>query len=264
MKERSVYKLQPTLEEAYNLLEEDLSKKRFIIVVGLCRVEYAGRASSKLDWGERVLLIKQDGSLLLHRPKGFEAVNWQPPGSIFTLKQEDEYLLIKSYRKEYRETLNIAFKEIMLLASIKLEDEAEFEMHLSEDEMYESITLNPDLLEPGFRILSQQRRLDAGVVDFTGYDSLGRYTIIEVKRKTVDVKAVKQAYKYLTEFRSKGASVRGIIAAPAITTEASRLAASLELEFKKVDLSRCRIAYKRHMKNSLLGAADESNHKPNL
>lgn len=260
---KNLYKLQPTLEEAHNLLEEALSKKRFIIIVGLCKVDYSGRASSKLGWGERVLLIKQDGSLLIHRAKGFEAVNWQPPGSIFTLKQEDEQLVIKSYRKEQQETLNIAFKEIALLASLKLIDEATFEMHLSEDEMYEAIALNPDLLEPGLRILSRQRRLDSGVVDFTGYDSEGRYTIIEVKRRTVDVTAVKQAYKYLSEFKSKGANVRSIIAAPAISTEASKLAASLGLEFKKIDLSRCKAVYQQRTKHSLLEQAEESNHKLN-
>lgn len=258
MKEKQIYNLQPTVEEAYNLLKDALSKKRFIIVVGLCRVDYVGRASSKLGWGERVLLIKQDGSLLLHRSRGFEAVNWQPPGSIFTIKQEDEQLTIRSYRKEHQETLNITFKEITLLASLKLVDEAEFEMHLSEEEMYEAIASNPELLEPGFRILSQQRRLETGVVDFTGYDSQGRYTIIEVKRRSVDVKAVKQAYKYLSEFRNKGTSVRGIVAAPDISAEASRLATTLGLEFKKIDLRKC--AVRRLGRSSLLEQTDNSDH----
>ena len=70
MSGKAAYMLQPTLEEACNLLKDALSKKRFIIAAGLCRVEYTGRASSKLDWGERVLLIKPDSSLLLHRARG--------------------------------------------------------------------------------------------------------------------------------------------------------------------------------------------------
>jgi len=252
LSDRAAYILQPTLKEAYNLLKEALSKKRFIIAVGLCRVDYAGRASSKLDWGERVLLIKEDSSLLIHRAKGFEAVNWQPPGSIFTVKLEGDCLTIRSYRREHQETLNIIFKEFTLLAHLHLVDEAEFEMHLSEEEMYEAIASNPDLLEPGFRILSHQRRLSAGVSDFTGYDSQGRYTIIEVKRKAVDTRAVKQAYKYLLEFKERGAAVRGIIAAPSISVEAMKLAAALGLEFKKIDLSKCRVAYRKSLKGSLL------------
>jgi len=249
---KAAYMIQPTLEEACNLLKEGLSKKRFIIAAGLCRVEYTGRASSKLDWGERVLLIKPDGSLLLHRARGFEAVNWQPPGSILTVKLEGDHLTIRSYRREHQETLNIVFKEFMLVAHLHLVDEAEFEMHLAEEEMYEAIASNPDLLEPGFRILSQQRRLEAGVVDFTGYDSQGHYTVIEVKRRVVDTRAVKQAYKYFREFKEKGAAVRGIIAAPSISVGALRLANTLGLEFKKIDLSKCREAYLKCKEGSLL------------
>ncbi len=252
MRDKAAYMLQPTLEEAYNLLKEGLSKKRFIIAAGLCRVEYSGRAASKLDWGERVLLIKQDNSLLLHRAKGFEAVNWQPPGSIFTVNLEGGYLTIRSYRREHQETLNIIFKEFTLVAHLFLVDEAEFEMYLCEEEMYEALASNPDLLEPGFRILSHQRRLSTGVADFTGYDSQGRYTVIEVKRRTVDTKAVKQAYKYLSEFREKGVAVRGIIAAPSISVEAMKLANTLGLEFKKIDLSKCRAAFLKRKEGSLL------------
>ena len=252
MSDRVTFTLQPTLKEAYTLLKEALSKKRFTVAAGLCRVEYSGRAASKLDWGERVLLIKQDSSLLIHRAKGFEAVNWQPPGSIFTVELEGDYLIIRSYRREHRETLNILFKEFTLLAHLHLVDEAEFEMHLSEEEMYEAIASNPDLLEPGFRILSHQRRLSAGVADFTGYDSQGRYTVIEVKRRTVDTGAVKQAYKYLVEFKERGVAVRGIIAAPSISVEALKLASKLGLEFKKIDLSKCKAAILKRKEDSLL------------
>lgn len=252
MSEKVTYTLQPTLEEAGNLLKDGLARKRFIIAAGLCRVEYTGRASSKLDWGERLLLIKQDNSLLLHRAKGFEAVNWQPPGSIFTVKQEGGYLTIRSYRREHQETLNIVFKEFTLLAHLHLVDEAEFEMHLSEEEMYQAIALHPELIEPGFRILSQQRRLSTGVADFTGYDSQGRYTVVEVKRKAVDARAVKQAYKYLRGLKEKGLEVRGIIASPSISVEAMRLAAALGLEFKKINLSKCRVAYRRSRRGSIL------------
>jgi len=248
----------PSLDDAYNLLKEALSKKRFIIATGLCRVDYTGRASSRLDWGERVLLIKQDNSLLLHRAKGLEAVNWQPPGSIFSVDYEGDCITIRSYRRAHQERLNIVFREFILLVHLDLVDEAEFEMHLSEEEMYEAIASNPDLLESGFRILSQQRRLGSGVADFTGYDNQGRYTIIEVKRRTVDATAVKQAYKYLTNFKEKGIAVRGIIAAPSISAGAKRLAATLGLEFKKIDLSKCKIAHERSKEGPLLEQSDKA------
>ena len=43
---------------AFDLLDESLRKKRIIVAAGYCRVDYQGRASSTLDWGDRVLIIK--------------------------------------------------------------------------------------------------------------------------------------------------------------------------------------------------------------
>ena len=42
------------------------SKDNVLIVVGCCGVEYVGRARSTLGWGERVVIVKSDGSVLVH------------------------------------------------------------------------------------------------------------------------------------------------------------------------------------------------------
>ncbi len=252
-KDRIAYRVRPTLPEAYTTLKEALGSRCFLITAGLCRVEYEGRAASKLGWGERVLLIKQDSSLLLHRAEGFEAVNWQPPGSIFTVRQEDGSIIVQSYRRRPREVLKIVFREVMLIACLTLVDTAEFEMHLDEEEIYKAILLNPSLIEESFRILSHQRRLESGVADFTGLDSLGRYTLVEVKRRSVDTAAVKQAYKYLAEFKSRGGEVRCILAAPTISGEARRLSTSLGIEFKRLELAKCRQSLAQHTKSTLKG-----------
>ena len=69
------------LAEAVERIREAIRSKRLLIVVGRMEVSYAGRASSILGSGDRVLMIKPDGSVLIHRPMGYEPVNWQPPGS---------------------------------------------------------------------------------------------------------------------------------------------------------------------------------------
>ena len=67
------------MSEAAESLNSALRSRKFVLVMGDCKVDYDGRASSTLDWGERVTIIKQDGSVLVHRPNGYEPVNWQPP-----------------------------------------------------------------------------------------------------------------------------------------------------------------------------------------
>ena len=54
----------PNCEDAYDLVEEALRKKAIITAYACCKVTYEGRALSELNWGERIILIKPDGSFL--------------------------------------------------------------------------------------------------------------------------------------------------------------------------------------------------------
>jgi RecB family endonuclease NucS len=73
----------PTVEKAVLLVKDTLSKRKTLLIVGNCWVDYHGRASSKLEPGERIVIFKKDSSVLVHRPVGYEPINWQPPGCIF-------------------------------------------------------------------------------------------------------------------------------------------------------------------------------------
>ncbi|MEM2914144.1 MAG: endonuclease NucS, partial [Candidatus Bathyarchaeia archaeon] len=68
----------PSVNEALNTVRDAVSERKTIILVGNCWVNYHGRASSTLEPGERILIVKEDGSVLVHRSKGYEPVNWQP------------------------------------------------------------------------------------------------------------------------------------------------------------------------------------------
>ncbi|MGQ0535587.1 MAG: endonuclease NucS, partial [Methanobacteriota archaeon] len=57
-------------------------------VFGACTVLYEGRASSTLGDGERILLLKPDGALLVHQAHGVKPANWQPPGTAFAFEVE--------------------------------------------------------------------------------------------------------------------------------------------------------------------------------
>jgi RecB family endonuclease NucS len=69
------------LEEAAERLREGIRSRSLMVLVGLMEVFYEGRASSSLGEGERLLIIKQDGSVLIHRPTGRLAVTLIQPTS---------------------------------------------------------------------------------------------------------------------------------------------------------------------------------------
>ena len=63
------FRLSPEPEAAREFLREHHRRTpgSMLVVVGECRVEYKGRARSTLDWGGRLVVLKGDGTLMVHR-----------------------------------------------------------------------------------------------------------------------------------------------------------------------------------------------------
>jgi hypothetical protein len=57
-----------------------IDRAEMVTVFGRCTVEYEGRAASTLGPGERLVMLKPDGTVLVHTDEGQKPVNWQPPG----------------------------------------------------------------------------------------------------------------------------------------------------------------------------------------
>jgi hypothetical protein len=80
----------PSLEEAYKLVEQATREKLVVLLVGQCIVNYVWRAGSVLPQGERIVIMKPDGTLLVHRKDKREPVNWNPPGCRATARLTKE------------------------------------------------------------------------------------------------------------------------------------------------------------------------------
>src|SRR5512146_2030383 len=186
-----------------------------LLVAGNCRVIYSGRAKSTLELGERLLIIKEDGALLVHRPVGYEPVNWQPTGSVFHVEIKDGTLEIHGIRQKPRESLKITFDDVYMVSSLNLSDAGEFVLYASEDDMHRAVLLKPDLLEDGFKPISWEKHVEPGFVDIYGEDKNGRLVIVEVKRKAATREAALQLAKYVEPIKAKvNREVRAILAAP--------------------------------------------------
>jgi hypothetical protein len=231
----------PTLKEAASLIQEAVIKHMLIVIFGNCRVDYEGRASSTLEWGNRLVIIKTDGSVLVHRPTGYEPVNWQPPGCIFQVEVLAEELKIKATRLHPKETLNIFFNEIFHILVSSLTDTGEFSLYVSEFDIKKAILTSPNLVEEGFRPISSEKELgESGFVDVLGEDSNGNLVVVEIKRVPAGKDAVFQLERYVKALeRRVNRPIRGILVAPEIQKEAQLLAASRRLEFKPISLKKC-------------------------
>ncbi|MEM4250994.1 MAG: endonuclease NucS [Candidatus Bathyarchaeia archaeon] len=229
----------PRLPETAAQLQASFRRREMVIVAGNCQCLYSGRASSSLGPGERVVIVKGDGSVQVHRPTGYEPVNWQPPGCMLSVSL-DGALRIRAYRPKQNETLDITFESVMFMVSLRPVDRAEFNLYVSEEQMRDALVLDPSLLEAGLRLLEFERKVEPGFIDFYGKDVDGRLVVVELKRNLAGKDAVLQLKRYVDAVSvSTGVHVRGIVAAPGLRSGTQEALAALGLEFRKLTPRRC-------------------------
>jgi RecB family endonuclease NucS len=239
---RAVSLVSPQLTECRDLINDGIAKQKVLILAGNCTVKYEGRAASKLTWGERVLVIKADGSVLIHRRSGYEPVNWQPPKCQFRVSLEDGKLLsVLATRQKPKESLRLLFDDITVALALTLTDEGEFAMHVTEEQMKQAIMLDPSLVELGLKLISEETKMgDSGFTDVYAEDSEGRLVVIEIKRNPASREAALQLNRYVETLRKRvSRPVRGILAAPELRSGTSTLLARLGYDFKAVSPEKC-------------------------
>lgn len=224
----------PAPEEALSYLEEAIDRGDLITLFGRCTVEYDGRASSHLGPGDRHVMLKPDGTVLVHTGEGQQPVNWQPPGCTHEPHVVDGDLAIRSLRTTPEEELLVRFERLMQASTFAVSDASELTLAGTEEDLRRRILDDPELIEPGFRPLATERDTPAGAVDVYGEDSQGTTVVLELKRRRVGPDAVGQLARYVDALRRDlhdDSEVRGILVAPSVTERARRLLDERGLEF---------------------------------
>lgn len=210
-------------------------KGHLLQAVGDCEVRYQGRATSTLTRGERLIMLKPDGTLLVHTAAKAKPVNWQPPGAAFHVGLDGDRVVLTSHRTKPEELVRIEFQSIQLLLSIPLRDEADLALVGSEDDLQQLLHEQPDLVEPGFVPARRERDTNRGYLDLDGRDASGRRLVVEIKRTTAGIKEAQQLWRYVEELRGTHPDARGILVAPRVAEKARMLLREHKLEWKELD-----------------------------
>ena len=224
----------PLIEDALELLDAGFERGGMLTLVGECEVDYDGRASSYLGLGERLIILKPDGTLLVHRDEQRTPVNWQPPGCTHSASIENNRLVVQSTRTTPHETVEITFETLAQVSLLELDDTPDLALEGSEEDLRQRILADPDILEEGFTPQMTERETSAGAVDIYGKDADGTPTIVELKRRRVGPDAVGQLNRYVAALDRDlpvNRPIRGLLVAPSVTERAEELLAAEELEF---------------------------------
>ncbi len=145
----------PTADEVDQLLGESKRRNACFSLYTRCAVAYEGRAQSQLESGDRFVLCKPDGTVLVHGDTKQEPRNWQPPGATVQVTDTDP-LVLTAVRTNPREVIRITCDRVYYAALLPMDDDASLELQGSEADLRERIFATPELIEALEAVLDQQ------------------------------------------------------------------------------------------------------------
>jgi RecB family endonuclease NucS len=241
----------PELDEARLELVKALEARMMVTMVANCTISYSGRTGSDIGEGERLIILKGDGCVLVHRGRDYQPVNWQPSGCVFQTRLESGRLIIKAVRPSPLETLTIEMDRVEFLGAFRLKDEAEFILHSSEEEMQKAILAEPGLIEQGLRVIDFEKKVAPGFVDVYGIDSEGNTVVIEIKKDPAGAAAVKQLVEYLKYLSpADGKKLRPIIVAPSLAKGVLPIVERMKIEFRPLTLQKSIETLQKHSRSN--------------
>jgi RecB family endonuclease NucS len=213
------------------------------LVVARCQVDYAGRLTAHLPMATRVLMLKADGSVLVHSDGGsYKPLNWMsPPCSVReTVVADDGVEMVEwTVTSKNDDTLRILIEEIHHDSSHELGVDPGLQKDGVEKHLQALLAEHPATLAEGLVLVRREFPTAIGPVDLMCRDADGASVAVEIKRRG-EIDGVEQLTRYLDLLNrdpllcAKG-PVRGIFAAQEIKPQARVLATDRGIACAVVD-----------------------------
>jgi endonuclease len=191
------------------------------LVIARCSVDYAGRLTAHLAQALRLLIVKADGSVLVHSDGGsYKPLNWMSPPCRLAESDGEWVVTGKS-----GETLTVHLDEIVSDSSVELGVDPGLVKDGVESHLQELLAAQMHVLGDGWRLVRREYPTPIGPVDLMCRDGAGVSVAIEIKRRG-EIDGVEQLTRYLDLLNRDPllAPVQGIFAAQEIKPQARVLA----------------------------------------
>jgi endonuclease len=206
------------------------------LLVARCEVRYTGRLSAFLPEATRLLLLKDDGSVLVHADAGgYKPLNWMTPPTV--VEEDGEAIVVRKRAGRTEDRLEIRLLEVLSDVSHDMGEPAGLEKDGVEKQLQEELAAQPEALEAGLRLVRREWPTDIGPVDLVCRDADDGWVAVEIKR-IAGIEAVEQLSRYLERICLDPdlSDCRGILAAQKVKPQARTLAEARGLRWVEVDL----------------------------
>ena len=203
------------------------------VVIASCSVDYSGRLDAHLPRATRLIMVKADGSVLVHSDGGsYKPLNWMSPPARLTEVDPDEEdreigviarWEVSATRTDDR--LVIRLFDIVSDTSADLGVDPGLTKDGVEAHLQELLAERVEVLGPGWRLVRREYPTPLGPVDLLVRDESGAAVAVEVKR-VGGIEGVEQLTRYVDMLDRDPllTPVRGLFAAQQIRPQARVLA----------------------------------------
>jgi endonuclease len=210
------------------------------LIVARCEVRYSGRLDALLPEALRLIIIKADGSVLIHADSGgYKPLNWMTPPTV--IEESPERIVVRKRAGASEDRLAIDVREVLSDVAHDMgsaDDDAALAKDGVEAHLQELLAEQPHWCGEGLRLVRREWPTDIGPVDLMCRDAEEQWVAVEIKR-VAGIEAIEQLGRYLERIRLDPAfeSCRGVLAAQTITRQARVLAGARGIECVEVDLA---------------------------
>jgi RecB family endonuclease NucS len=205
------------------------------LLVARCAVRYSGRLNAVLPEAVRLLILKDDGSVLVHDDAGgYKPLNWMS-GATF-IEQDGNMLTVRKPKMD--DVLEIELVEVLSDVVHDMGESAALQKDGVERHLQEELAAAPTALGEELTLVKREWSTEVGPVDLMCRDEDGEWVAVEIKRVGT-IEAVEQLTRYLAFIREDPAKAacRGILAAQKFKPQAVTLAESRGIRCAEVDLA---------------------------
>ena len=210
------------------------------LIVARCDVDYTGRLNAHLPEAMRLIMVKADGSVLVHADAGgYKPLNWMTPPTV--IEEGGDVLVVRKRPGRAR----TGSRSALARGALRRRGTRWGRGRRAREGRRRArpaggcSPARPSGCEEGLRLDRREWPTDVGPVDLMCRDAEGGWVAVEIKRVgTID--AVEQLTRYLDCIRADPARAecRGILAAQHVKPQAGTLAESRGLARVEVDLRR--------------------------
>src|SRR5213595_2325965 len=205
------------------------------LIVARCEVAYSGRLSAVLPEAVRLLILKGDGSVLVHDDAGgYKPLNWMTAPT--SVEELGDTLVVRKPKTE--DVLEIRLAEILSDVTHDMGESAALQKDGVERDLQLELAAAPRALGEELTLVKREWTTELGPVDLMCKDEDGEWVAVEIKRIGT-IEAVEQLTRYLGFIREDPAKAgcRGVLAAQSVKPQAVALAESRDIRCVEVDLA---------------------------